>query len=100
MILLNPRRVQGAILQRMDPILRTKIAMLSIPANPLTRLFPLEKRALSKMTTMTKIKKLTLNVMGVEKARLSLQIPQEWLLEIVFSMPSKAVRTCLLTLST
>jgi len=45
---LNPRRAQGAILQRMDPISRTKIMMLSILANPLILLLPVEERALSK----------------------------------------------------
>jgi len=35
---------------------------------------------------------------GRKNARSSLQIPPEWLLEIVFSMTSKAVWTCPLTL--
>ena len=68
----------------MDPILRTKIMMLSIPANPLTLLLPVEERALSKMIIVTKIQKLTLNVEGEKNARSPLQIPPEWLLEIVF----------------
>ena len=80
MICLNLRRVQGAILQRMNPISRTEMMMLSIPANSLTLLLPVEERALSKMMTVTKIQKLTSNVMGTKSTRLSLQIPPEWLL--------------------
>jgi len=97
-IYLNPRRERGAILQRMDPISRTKIMMWSILANPLTLLLPIEETVLLKMMTVTKIKKLTLNVVGTKNARSSLQIPPKWLLEIVFSMTTKAVRTCLVTL--
>jgi len=45
---LNPRRAQGEILKRMDPISRTKVTMLSILANPLILLLPVEDRALLK----------------------------------------------------
>jgi len=76
----------------------TKIRMLSISANPLTLLLQVEERALSKMMIVTKIQRLTLNVVGTKNVRSLLQIPPEWLLQIVFSMTSKAVRTCLLTL--
>ena len=58
--------------------------MLSILVNSLTLLLPVEERALSKMMIVTKIQKLTSNVVGVKNARSSLQIPLEWLLEIVF----------------
>jgi len=79
-------------------ISRTEMTMLSIPANSLTLLFPVEERALLKMMTVTKIQKLTANVMGVKNARSSSQILPEWLLEIVFAMTSKVVQTCPLTL--
>jgi len=98
MIYLNPRRAQRVILQRMNSILRTDIMMLSISEKPLTLLLPVEERALLKMMTVTKIQKLTFNVVGTKNARLLLQIPLEWLLKIVFSMTSKAVRPCPLTL--
>jgi len=58
--------------------------MLSIPTNPLILLLLVEERALSKMITVTKIQKLTLNVEGPKNRRSSLQIPPEWLFEIVF----------------
>ena len=77
---LNPRSAQAVILQMMDPISRTEITILSIPADPLILLLPVEDRALSKMMTVTKIQKLTSNVMGTKSTRLSLQIPPEWLL--------------------
>jgi len=80
----NTRRAREAIVQMMDLILRTRITMMSRLVNPLIHLLPAEERALSKMMTMTKIQKLTLNVEGTKNARSSLQIPPKWLLEIVF----------------
>jgi len=73
MIPLTLRRTQGAILQRRDMILRTKILVLNGPTSPLRLLMLIEGGKLSKMMTMTRIQNLTLNIMGIKNARPSLR---------------------------
>ena len=50
---------------------------------------------LSTIMIVTRIQKLTLNVVGIKNARLLLLILPVRLLEIVFSMASQAILTCL-----
>ena len=92
---LSLRRPEGAILQRIDLILRTKILMLNESESLLILPLMIEGGTLSTMMIVTRIQKLTLNVVGIRNARLSLPILPVRLLEIVFSMASQAVQTCL-----
>ena len=88
---LSLRRTEGATLQRIDFILRTKILMLNGPKSPLILLLLIGGGTLSTMMIVTRIQKLTLNVVGIRNARLSLPIVPVRLFEIVFSMASQAV---------
>jgi len=92
---LSLRRTHGEIFRRRDLIFRAKILMLNGLATPLILLLLIDGRTLLKMITVTRILKLTLNIVGIENAKLSLSILPESLLEIVFLMTSQAVQTCL-----
>ena len=82
---LSLRRTEGAILQMMDLILRTKIPMLNGPKSLFILLLLIERGGtLSTMIIVTRIQKLTLNIVGIKNARLSLPILPMRFLEIVF----------------
>jgi len=58
----------------------------------------IEERTPSKMITVTRIQKLTIDIIGTKSVRLLLQILPHCLLERTFSITSRVVQRCLLTL--